>query len=93
MFFVNTYRWDFPQVAALIAPRPLLIGNTDKDTIFPLDGVVRLHDKTRKIYSLYGAADKLGLLITEGPHMDTQDLQVPVFRWFNRFLKGEEPLD
>jgi dienelactone hydrolase len=92
MFFVNTYRWDFPQVAALIAPRPLLIGNSDKDTIFPLDGVVRLHEKTRRIYQLYGAADHLGLLITEGPHADTQDLQVPVFRWFNRFLKGEQPL-
>jgi dienelactone hydrolase len=90
MFFVNTYRWDFPQVAALIAPRPLLIGNSDKDKIFPLDGVVRLHEKTRKIYALYGATDKLGLLITEGPHLDTQDLQVPVFRWFNRFLKGDE---
>lgn len=92
MFFVNTYRWDFPQLAALIAPRPLLIGNTDKDKIFPLDGVVRLHEKARKIYALYGAADQLGLLITEGPHQDTQDLQVPVFRWFNRFLKAEEPL-
>jgi hypothetical protein len=70
----------------------LLIGNSDKDTIFPLDGVVRLHEKTRRIYALYGATDKLGLLITEGPHSDTQDLQLPVFRWFNRFLKGEDPL-
>jgi len=90
MFFVNTYRWDFPQVAALIAPRPLLIGNSDKDKIFPLDGVVRLHEKARKIYALYGATDKLGLLITEGPHLDTQDLQLPVFRWFNRFLKDDD---
>ena len=39
MFMVNTYRWDYPLVAALVAPRPLLISNTDKDTIFPLDGV------------------------------------------------------
>jgi len=92
MFFLNSYRWDFPQVAALIAPRPLLIGNSDKDKIFPLDGVVRLHEKVRRIYELYGAKDKLGLLITEGPHEDTQDLQVPVFRWFNRFLKGEAPV-
>lgn len=92
MFFLNSYRWDFPQVAALIAPRPLLIGNSDKDKIFPLDGVVRLHEKVRRIYELYGAKDKLGLLITEGPHADTQDLQVPVFRWFNRFLKSEAPL-
>ena len=22
MFTVNTYRWDYPQVAALVAPRP-----------------------------------------------------------------------
>jgi dienelactone hydrolase len=92
MFYVNTYRWDFPQVAALIAPRPLLIANSDKDTIFPLDGVVRLHNQARRIYQLYGQTNHLGLLITEGPHADTQDLQLPVFRWFNRFLKGEDPV-
>jgi dienelactone hydrolase len=92
MFFVNTYRWDFPQVAALIAPRPLLIGNSDKDKLFPLDGVMRLYNQTRRIYGLYGKTNQLGLLITEGPHADTQDLQLPVFRWFNRFLKGQDPL-
>lgn len=92
MFYVNTYRWDFPQLAALVAPRPLLLANTDKDAIFPLDGVVRLHDKVRRIYRFCGETNKLGLLITEGPHADTQDLQVPVLRWFNRWLKGDEPL-
>src|SRR5947199_7154040 len=76
----------------MLAPRPLLIGNSDKDTIFPLDGVVRLHGKVRRIYELFGASTNLGLLITEGPHKDTQDLQLPVFRWFNRFLKGEDPV-
>jgi dienelactone hydrolase len=89
MFMVNTYRWDFPQVAALVAPRALLIANSDKDTIFPLDGVSRLHAKVRDIYRLYGSPEKLGLLITEGPHEDTQDLQVPTLRWLNRFLKGD----
>jgi dienelactone hydrolase len=92
MFFLNTYRWDFPQVAALIAPRPLLIGNSDADPLFPLDGVVRLYNQTRRIYQFYGKTNQLGLLITQGPHADTQDLQVPVFRWFNRFLKGQDPL-
>jgi dienelactone hydrolase len=92
MFFVNTYRWDYPMMAALVAPRPLLICNSDKDSIFPLNGVVRLHSKVKRIYELYGATNHLGLLITEGPHKDTQDLQVPVFRWFNRHLKGEDLL-
>ena len=92
MFIVNTYRWDYPMVAALVAPRPLLIANSDKDTIFPLDGVVRVHRKVREIYRLYGAEDKLGLQITEGPHKDTQELRIHAFVWFNRFLKGENPI-
>jgi dienelactone hydrolase len=92
MFFVNTYRWDYPQLAALAAPRPLLIVNTDDDGIFPLDGVVRLRDKVRRVYDLLGAGEKCGLVITPGGHKDTQELQVPVMRWFNRHLKGEETL-
>jgi dienelactone hydrolase len=92
MFQVNTYRWDYAQVAAMIAPRPLLIENSDKDSIFPLDGVVRIHAKVRKIYRLYDAEKQLGLHITEGPHKDTQELRVGAFSWFNRFLKNQRPL-
>ena len=91
MYMVNTYGWDFAQLAALVAPRPLLIANTDKDRIFPLDGVVDVYFKTRRIYELLGAADHIGLNITEGPHKDTQELQVHAFVWFNRFLKNENP--
>ena len=49
MYFVNTYRWDYPQLAALAAPRPLLISNTDRDDIFPLDGVVDIYQKVRRL--------------------------------------------
>ena len=91
MFFVNTHRWDFALNAALIAPRPLLIVNTDADSLFPLDGVQRLFAQTRRIYSLYDAYDQLGLVIGPGPHSDTQNLQVPVLRWFNQHLKGTDP--
>jgi dienelactone hydrolase len=91
MFMVNTYRWDYAQVAALVAPRPLLLSNTDKDGIFPLEGIERIHQQVRKIYRLYGADKNFGLQISEGPHVDSQELQVAAFHWFNRFLKGEEP--
>ena len=37
MFMVNTERWDFDRVASLVAPRPLMILNTDKDPLFSLD--------------------------------------------------------
>ena len=90
MFMVHTYRWDYAKVAALVAPRPLLITNTDKDPIFPLDGVERVHMLTRKIYRLYDANKKLGLQISEGGHNDIQELQLAAFRWFNRFLKEDD---
>jgi len=92
MYIVNTYRWDYPMVAALVAPRPLLISNSDKDTIFPLEGVFRVQRKVRQIYRLYGKEENFGLHITEGPHKDTQELRVHAFTWFNRFLKGESPV-
>lgn len=92
MYMVNTYRWDYPMVAALVAPRPLLISNSDKDGIFPLDGVTDVYWKVRKIYDLYDANDKLGLQITEGPHKDTQELRIAAFRWMNRFLRNDSEL-
>ena len=92
MFFVNTYRWDYPLLAALCAPRPLLLVNTDSDNIFPLDGVLRTYTKVKHIYQLCRATNQLGLVIGPGPHKDTQNLQVPVFRWFNQHLKHEDPL-
>lgn len=92
MFMVNTFRWDYAKVAALVAPRPLLISNTDSDRIFPLDGVVRLHKQVRRIYELHGAGENLGLNITAGGHQDTQELRVHAFQWFNRHLKGKDDL-
>ena len=73
-YFVNVYRWDYDRVAALSAPKSILFSNSDKDHIFPLDGVLRLHSQLRSLYETVEHADRLGLLITEGPHSDTQQL-------------------
>ena len=90
MFHVNTERWDFDRVAALIAPRPLLIANTDSDAIFPLDGVIDIFNRTRALYRTLGQEDHVGVQISEGPHMDTQALNTGAFAWINRFLKGAD---
>lgn len=92
MFFVNTYRWDYPMVAVLVAPRPLLICNTDSDSIFPLDGVMRVHSQVRTLYELYGKPENLGVAITPGPHQDTQELRTPAFRWLTYHLQNSDAL-
>jgi hypothetical protein len=89
MYFVNTYRWDFDKVIALCAPRPLLLGNSDVDDIFPVPGYRRPAEKAKRIYELYGAADRFALLETKGPHKDTPELRQGAFRWMNRWLKND----
>lgn len=94
MFMLNTYRWDYPLVAVLVAPRPLLISNTDRDGIFPLDGVYRTYSKVRRLYELLGKPNDLALQITAGGHADTQELHIHAFRWFDKHLKGiDRPID
>jgi dienelactone hydrolase len=90
MFMVNTYRWDYDKLSALVAPRPLCIVNTDKDTIFPIDGVFKIYQSTRRIYKLLGAEKNIGLQVAEGPHADTQPLNTGEFHWMTRFLQGAE---
>ena len=92
MFMVNSSQWDFAEVAALVAPRKLLISNTDNDIIFPLDGVVDVYNKTRRIYKLLGVENNIGLHVTDGGHSDTQPLRMGAFHWFNKHLKGESSL-
>jgi dienelactone hydrolase len=91
MYPVNLYRWDFPMIAALAAPRPLLLGNSDDDPIFPVEGYRRIAEKVRNVYALYGpdAAEKFQLLETKGPHKDTPELRIGINRWMNRWLKGD----
>lgn len=91
MYPVNSYRWDFPMVAALAAPRALLLGNSDNDRIFPVDGYRRIAEKVRKVYALYGpeAEQKFQLLETQGPHKDTPELRIGINKWMNRWLKGD----
>jgi dienelactone hydrolase len=89
MYFTNTYRWDFGTAAALIAPRPLLVENTDHDPIFPEDGVRRIYRQLETVYGWYGARERLGLVIGHGGHIDSEEVRHPSFAFMNRWLKGE----
>ncbi|MEM7232443.1 MAG: acetylxylan esterase [Planctomycetota bacterium] len=90
MYMLNTYRWDYDKVAALVAPRPLFVVNTDSDEIFPLDGVHRVFESTRRIYRLHGVPEKIAIGIGAGGHKDTPPLRSFAFQWFERHLKGSE---
>ncbi len=89
MLLYNTYGWQWTNIAALIAPRPLLFANSDADSLFPMDGNRRIIDRLRQAYKLY---DKPGLVddyVSKGGHAYRPDLRGAVFQWINKHLKND----
>ncbi|AMV36568.1 alpha/beta hydrolase [Planctomyces sp. SH-PL62] len=89
MYFVNTDQWDHTMLAALVAPRALLVANTDVDPIFPEAGVRRIFQQLETVYGWYGAREKLDLVVGKGGHVDTPEIRHPAFAWFERWFKGD----
>jgi hypothetical protein len=73
----------------LIAPRPLLFVNSDADSIFPMDANERIINRLERLYSLFGASDRVDSFVSVGGHDYRQDIRQGAFRTLNIYLKGE----
>ena len=96
IYFHNTFLSDLPTVAALIAPRPLLICGGQKDAEFPPDGYRELQEKLRRVYGLLdpsGGADRVRLVDEDVGHTDSPLFRREARRWMDRWLRGDESSD
>ena len=59
---------EMPDVAGLIAPRPMFVESGTEDPIFPVDATRRAFEEARGIWRVWGAEDRLGLEVFEGDH-------------------------
>jgi hypothetical protein len=74
---------DLPEIAALIAPRPLLIQNGRDDRLYDLDAVKNGFERLSRAYSGIGARDALALDLFDGGHRFVHDMPEA---WFARLL-------
>src|SRR5262245_5333727 len=89
MFLHNAFEWPWTRIAGLVAPRPLLFVNSDNDSIFPMDANERVIDQLERLYSLYGAGDKVDAVVSVGGHAYRQDIRQAVYRFINIHLKED----
>jgi dienelactone hydrolase len=92
MFLYNNYQWNWTNIAALVAPRPQLFANSDRDTIFPMAANERVRLRMERLYGLYGAKTVLNnwaVCVVPGGHADRLELRIMAYRWINRHLKGD----
>jgi dienelactone hydrolase len=92
MFLYNTFQWPWTSIAALVAPRPLLFTNSDKDGIFPMDANERVINSLERFYSLYGAGDRVDAFVSIGGHAYREDIRRAAYRFINMHLKNDPRL-
>ena len=90
MLLINSHRWDWTLIAALVAPRPLLFANSDMDTIFPMPGNERIAERLRRLYGLLGRPGAFDTVVVPGGHDDKLTLRLPAYRWVNRWLRNDD---
>lgn len=90
MFLINTFQWPWTQIAALVAPRPLLFENSGHDPIFPMSGNDRIRARLERLYGFYtNRTERLfDIGITPGGHSDNPELRLMAYRWIHWHLKG-----
>lgn len=74
---------DYPDVAALAAPKPMLVYAGDQDPLFPLDSVNAAFAKMRQVWAANGAADRLETRIWPLGHVFVKEQQDAAFDWLD----------
>jgi hypothetical protein len=89
MMPINTYQIDFQNIGALIAPRPLLIGQADRDGLNRVESVRQIYNDLKRIYELHGASENIGYVETPGGHSYHQISRERIFSFLLNHLMGK----
>ena len=84
---VGLYRYlDFPDLAALIAPRSLLVINGSKDGLFPPAGVDAAFKKIEACFRKAGAPERQRCRMYDAPHQFNARMQEEAWEWLAQAL-------
>jgi cephalosporin-C deacetylase-like acetyl esterase len=74
---------DYPDIAALIAPRALLIENGTQDSLYPLESVKEAFAAVKSAYEQLGFSDRVDFDLFEGGHKFSG---AKAFDWVDKWL-------
>jgi len=79
--------FDFPEVLAAIAPRPLYIQAPQDDTNFRMDSVKRCVAAVSTVYRLLGAEDNIVAVYPPGGHGFPIEARLESYKFIDKMLK------
>ncbi|MHB0937903.1 MAG: alpha/beta hydrolase family protein [Armatimonadota bacterium] len=83
---------DFPDVASLACPKPMLFFNGLQDGLFDPADVQRAYDKMHAVWSSQGADDRLETRLWDVPHVFNEEMQESAFDWLGQHLERGLPI-
>jgi dienelactone hydrolase len=82
---VGLYRYlDLPDLAALVAPRSLLVINGSRDQLFPADGVKAAFEKIERCFRKAGAPERQRCRLYDAPHEFNRRMQADAWEWLEK---------
>ena len=85
MLIPNIRRYmDYPHVASIACPKPMLFTNGLKDKLFPVEGVKAAYETMHKVWDSQGAGEHLQTKFYDLPHFCSKEIQRTILEFFNR---------
>ena len=80
-------RWlDYPHIASIACPKPMLFINGTQDKLFPVAGAKKAFDIMHDVWDSQGAGDRLETELWEMPHSCPIRAQQHVLEFFQKHL-------
>lgn len=77
---------DYPDVASIACPKPLMFCNGNADKLFPLHSIEEAFATMRKVWDSQKAGDKLVTKLYDSPHEFNLAMQSDAFKWLDSWM-------
>ncbi len=81
--------FDFHEVVAALAPRPVFVNAPLRDDNFAVAGVKKVIASAKRVYTLLGADDHLEVIYPNVEHDFSAVSRTAAYAWLDRWLKSE----
>ena len=85
--FPGLRRWlDYPHVASIACPKPMLFINGSQDKLFPVAGVEKAFRTMHETWESQGAGDQIVTELWDMPHSCPKKAQECILQFFKKYL-------
>ncbi len=83
--------FDYPDVASLACPKPMLFYNGEQDHLFPVIAVKEAYEKMAKVWKSQNAQSNLVTKLWPVAHVFNKSMQEEAFAWLDSLFQKHEP--